>query len=50
MLTQLPDGFTAVVTGAGGGIGSAVIDALLGERTAEESGSFYDWAGEPVAW
>ncbi|MGE4533416.1 SDR family NAD(P)-dependent oxidoreductase [Halomonas sp.] len=29
MLTQLPDGFTAVVTGAGGGIGSAVIDALL---------------------
>ncbi|MFP4137183.1 MAG: SDR family NAD(P)-dependent oxidoreductase [Halomonas sp.] len=29
MLAQLPDGFTAVVTGAGGGIGAAVIDALL---------------------
>jgi len=24
--------------------------AVLGERTPEESGSFYDWAGEPVAW
>ncbi|MDY7116934.1 SDR family NAD(P)-dependent oxidoreductase [Halomonas sp. SSL-5] len=29
MLAQLPDGFTAVITGAGGGIGGAVIDALL---------------------
>lgn len=24
--------------------------AVLGERTPEESGSFYDWAGEAVAW
>ena len=24
--------------------------AVLGERASEESGSFYDWAGEPVAW
>jgi NAD(P)-dependent dehydrogenase (short-subunit alcohol dehydrogenase family) len=29
MLTRLPDGFTALVTGASGGIGGAVIDALL---------------------
>jgi NAD(P)-dependent dehydrogenase (short-subunit alcohol dehydrogenase family) len=29
MLTRLPDGFTALVTGASGGIGSAVIEALL---------------------
>ncbi|MBB3191491.1 SDR family NAD(P)-dependent oxidoreductase [Halomonas cerina] len=29
MLPQLPDGFTALVTGASGGIGSALIDALL---------------------
>lgn len=31
MLPQLPDGFTAVVTGASGGIGSAIIDALLAD-------------------
>ncbi|MFY0989935.1 SDR family NAD(P)-dependent oxidoreductase [Halomonas sp. C05BenzN] len=29
MLPQLPDGFTALVTGASGGIGSAVVDTLL---------------------
>ncbi|MFO8045612.1 MAG: SDR family NAD(P)-dependent oxidoreductase [Halomonas sp.] len=29
MLTQLPEGFTTLVTGAGGGIGNAVVDALL---------------------
>jgi NAD(P)-dependent dehydrogenase (short-subunit alcohol dehydrogenase family) len=29
MLQRLPDGFTALVTGAGGGIGRAVVDALL---------------------
>ncbi|MCB8888535.1 SDR family NAD(P)-dependent oxidoreductase [Vreelandella malpeensis] len=29
MLDHLPDGFTALVTGAGGGIGSAVVEALL---------------------
>ncbi|MDR5891464.1 MULTISPECIES: SDR family NAD(P)-dependent oxidoreductase [Halomonas] len=29
MLSQLPEGFTAVVTGAGGGIGAAVVQALL---------------------
>lgn len=29
MLSRLPDGFTALVTGASGGIGGAVIDALL---------------------
>lgn len=29
MLSRLPDDFTALVTGASGGIGSAVIDALL---------------------
>ncbi len=29
MLPQLPDGFTALVTGASGGIGSALVDALL---------------------
>ncbi|ERS91185.1 hypothetical protein [Halomonas sp. PBN3] len=57
MLTQLPDGFTAVVTGAIGAIGGAVIDALLvrpgrviGVGRYAESDSFYDWAGEPVAW
>ncbi|WP_016856046.1 SDR family NAD(P)-dependent oxidoreductase [Halomonas smyrnensis] len=31
MFPQLPDGFTALVTGASGGIGSALIDALLAE-------------------
>ncbi|TLF51913.1 SDR family NAD(P)-dependent oxidoreductase [Halomonas urmiana] len=30
MLTRLPDDFTAVITGASGGIGSAVVEALLG--------------------
>lgn len=29
MLAQLPEGFTALVTGAGGGIGAAVVEALL---------------------
>ncbi|QFU00901.1 C-factor [Halomonas sp. THAF5a] len=29
MLTRLPDDFTALVTGASGGIGSAVVEALL---------------------
>ncbi|SFU41039.1 hypothetical protein SAMN04487955_10287 [Halomonas korlensis] len=29
MLTRLPDGFSALVLGASGGIGRAVIDALL---------------------
>jgi len=29
MLGQLPEGFTALITGAGGGIGAAVVDALL---------------------
>ncbi|MDN3556406.1 SDR family NAD(P)-dependent oxidoreductase [Halomonas maura] len=29
MLPQLPDGFSALVTGASGGIGSALVDALL---------------------
>ncbi|WP_416140069.1 SDR family NAD(P)-dependent oxidoreductase [Halomonas sp. HK25] len=29
MLAQLPEGFTTLVTGAGGGIGRAVVDALL---------------------
>lgn len=29
MLNHLPDGFTALVTGAGGGIGSAMVEALL---------------------
>ncbi|WP_290784278.1 SDR family NAD(P)-dependent oxidoreductase [Halomonas sp.] len=29
MLAQLPEGFTTLVTGAGGGIGHAVVDALL---------------------
>ncbi|MCL7940609.1 SDR family NAD(P)-dependent oxidoreductase [Halomonas sp. ATCH28] len=29
MLSRLPDGFTALVTGASGGIGRAVVDALL---------------------
>ena len=29
MLAQLPDGFTALVTGASGGIGRAVVDTLL---------------------
>ncbi|MDR5867550.1 SDR family NAD(P)-dependent oxidoreductase [Halomonas koreensis] len=29
MLPQLPDGFTALVTGASGGIGAALVDALL---------------------
>ncbi|MCK2183738.1 SDR family NAD(P)-dependent oxidoreductase [Halomonas getboli] len=31
MLPQLPDGFTALITGASGGIGSALVDALLDE-------------------
>lgn len=29
MLTRLPDGFSALILGASGGIGRAVIDALL---------------------
>lgn len=29
MFAQLPEGFTALVTGAGGGIGAAVVEALL---------------------
>ncbi|NAW35316.1 MULTISPECIES: hypothetical protein [Halomonas] len=57
MLGQLPEGFTALITGAGGSIVAAVVDALLvrpgrviGVGRYAESDSFYDWAGEPVAW